>query len=671
MSTFVLKKERMYHFPHNSALRKEFDFMLEKLNPAVTGKRVYTFEEICEILMIKQVEKNVFRDFHPKPHAIFTVYPPPDLPTLEKKLGKRRARKLARTRIKAYQKFIKNPRKYCKELFRIQYKPTKTWKQNWVEFVRDYADLAAYCGLLPAFFKNPYRDSPEDGYVVSDMMIEYLEDKLSFEKILMSMKYSNSSINLERYYQFYIKVRPFYCTLRILQMLHEKGVELVEYSLLAAAVACLRSEDEIPSAVNSIIQNYTAQSCAKFENKPPVNSAFRREAGRFSLSLLSFLKSAGLISFPRGKGTKYVRITDKGRKLLSEVPGKAVFYGHRLANKSLTPLLGYLLNLFEESVKRGITALDYNQLYRNLERTVSEGELNDSVLSISQLVPSPVRKFMKPLVELNPLENQYAIISTVDFASSYEAEFVDKGVSSIPVFVGPKEIVTPPPRIISSLRTSALSSVGSDYEDSLTNALSSLECGVVVPLGHKRLAERYLDIVWEVPIIDSTSDSPRMLLVLFEAKSGEAIKQLDERVLKDNIKQTLQLYRNRLHEICGIWIWVVNGEKLPGAIGIHGGARPGGKSFLEKLNELILLTMYISRPIIVTAMTVDCFIEYYNYLYSVLRQAPKPISEVTAPQFWVWGPLFRPIISWVFVHEDPEELKKRLFIPPPASRIGD
>ncbi|MEM2146872.1 MAG: hypothetical protein QW279_16025, partial [Candidatus Jordarchaeaceae archaeon] len=94
MGTFSLQKEKMFHFPHNSALREEFDFMLQILNPEKTGQRVYTITEICEKMMIEQIKAKVFQRFHSKPYGIFTRFPPPDMPTLQKKMGKKKAKML-------------------------------------------------------------------------------------------------------------------------------------------------------------------------------------------------------------------------------------------------------------------------------------------------------------------------------------------------------------------------------------------------------------------------------------------------------------------------------------------------------------------------------------------------------------------------------------------------
>ena len=132
----------------------------------------------------------------------------------------------------------------------------------------------------------------------------------------------------------------------------------------------------------------------------------------------------------------------------------------------------------------------------------------------------------------------------------------------------------------------------------------------------------------------------------------------------DDAKRTLELYRNRLHEIAGVWLWVLDSDQIPASSG-HGGVRPGVKSFPEKLNELILLTNYVSRTVVVTAMSVDCLVQYYSYLFVITHNLPKNgvLNETLARQFWVWGTLFRPVTGWVFIENDPRELERQLFTP--------
>jgi len=153
------------------------------------------------------------------------------------------------------------------------------------------------------------------------------------------------------------------------------------------------------------------------------------------------------------------------------------------------------------------------------------------------------------------------------------------------------------------------------------------------------------------------------LLVIVEAKAGDAIRQFDERVAIDDIINTLkERYSRVLPKIAGLWIWVIDGMSLPGAVGTHGGARPGAKTFLEKMQEMLQLMAYTGRLVVVTALNVDSFIEYYSYLYGAISQAELPLTEVNMQNFWIWGGAFRPINGYVFVYDDYREMRKKLIV---------
>jgi hypothetical protein len=637
--------------------------MVKVLDPNKTGKRLYTFEEICQLLLIEQVKQDVFKKFHPKPYAQFTKRPPPDYDTIKKKLrSKKKADRIVNERIIAYRRFLRNPASEVKRFLDTPYKPTKTWRQNWVETVRDYADLAAYCGLLPAWFKNPYRASGEDGYLVAQLMVDYLGRKVTFEDVLMGMKFSNSSTNIESYPKQNVQVRPFFVALRILKELKEKGIVAIQYSLLAATVGCLRSEDELSEAVSLIMDSYASKSIAQFGKADRI---FEREAQRFSLSLLAFLESAGLISVAKTKRTKLVKVTDNGLTLLQKTPGHSVFYGHKLGDQSLTPLLGHLLRRFEATVRKDNQELDLLELEKPMLNLISEADVKTAIGIVWGLSPSPIADVTENKVKLNGLGEQYSVIPTVDFTSTHEVDFVELGIASIPVSVAIKPEVKPSNFLLGDLKKKALASIGSDYEDAISHALEQLSYGTVSRFGHRRSGQRVLDIVWEVPVIDSYTHVETKILILIEAKSGESIRQMDERVVMDDAKRTLEFYRNKLQEIAGIWVWILDSDQLPASFGGHGGVRPGVKSFPEKLNELVFLTNYISRPVVVTAMSIDCLLQYYSYLYAVIHKLPKNaiLNETLARQFWVWGTLFRPVTGWVFIENDPRELERQLFTP--------
>src|SRR5439155_3270960 len=129
---------------------------------------------------------------------------------------------------------------------------------------------------------------------------------------------------------------------------------------------------ELSEAVSLIVGSYASKSIAQFGK---VDRVFEREAGRFSLSLLAFLQSAGLISVADTKRTKLVRITDKGLSLIQKTPGHSAFYGHRVGEQSLTPLLGHLLRLFEQSVKDDRHGLNLPELEKQMLNIISKSDV--------------------------------------------------------------------------------------------------------------------------------------------------------------------------------------------------------------------------------------------------------------------------------------------------------
>lgn len=665
-SQYRLEKSRLYHFPHNSALLEEFIFLLKVLDPKKTNQKVYTFKEICKHLLIEEVTSGKFPTFHPKPNKIFTKTTPPDLDTLildmrkmHPRMGKDMALELAHNRKLAYKKFLKDPEENYDKFVDTQYKPTKTWRQNWVEFVRDYADLAAYCGLLPAYFKNPLGDSEEDGYVVSGTCVEYLEGKLTIEEILMGMKYANSSINLFRFSQFNIEVRPFYSALRLLVELEKVGVKMIDKKLLGAAIGCLRSENEIEEAAQVVTKEYGAQM-PKFSNKPKTPGAFVREGERFSLSLVAFLESSNLVFVSEGRNAKFVRISGKGKKLLERTPRKSAFYNHLIDGAKLTPLLAYFLNIFSKSVSSGRDSLEISSL-SDIQKVVERHQFDDAIGEISRLTPSPIKSISQSQIMLNGLECQYLVNPNIDFPSYAEADFVSRGIASI-ALKAPVPIVTRPSKLfLDNIRDRALASDGSDYETAIADAIEALKIGKVRRLGHWHAGQRYTDIVWEVPIFDSLTNTEQVLLVMIDAKAGGAIRAFDERAAKDDIITTLkEKYRNLLPKVAGVWLWIVDSLTLPTSKTTHGGARPGAKTFEEKMYEMLQVTSFAGKLTVVAALNVDSFLQYYSYLFSALSQVTPPLTEINMHNFWIWGPAFRPLNGYVFIYDDVNEMNRRL-----------
>jgi hypothetical protein len=110
---------------------------------------------------------------------------------------------------------------------------------------------------------------------------------------------------------------------------------------------------------------------ARFEQSLGAKKDFVREGERFSLSLVSFLNRWKLVDVSEGR-TKMVRISEKGREWVRRTPPNAIFYSFDLGEMRLNPLIGYLLNLFEETVKRGVYEVDMKVLCGQLEEVVDE-----------------------------------------------------------------------------------------------------------------------------------------------------------------------------------------------------------------------------------------------------------------------------------------------------------
>ena len=119
-------------------------------------------------------------------------------------------------------------------------------------------------------------------------------------------------------------------------------------------------------------------------------------------------------------------------------------------------------------------------------------------------------------------------------------------------------------------------------------------------------------------------------------------------------------YGRLLPKVAGVWLWIVDSISLPSARSTHGGARPGAKTFEEKMNEMLQLMSFTGRLTVVTALNVDSFLQYYSYLFSALSQVKPPLTEVNMQNFWIWGPAFRPLNGYVFIYDDVREMNRRL-----------
>src|SRR5262249_17485258 len=162
--------------------------------------------------------------------------------------------------------------------------------------------------------KNPFATSESDGYVITDSLRAYIEASLPLEDLLMGFKFGNVLINLDKYPQYNIKVRPFYATLLILDLLHGDDIPEVPFKLLAAAVSCRNDESRIEAAAATINPYIEIDGNRWPPNLPP---EFGREAARFSLSQRAFLQGADLIEVTSVGKDIMVRLTEAGSQLLS------------------------------------------------------------------------------------------------------------------------------------------------------------------------------------------------------------------------------------------------------------------------------------------------------------------------------------------------------------------
>jgi len=648
--------------PHNTALMGEFIFLLDILD---IEKKQYTFKEISELLLVEEIKQDKFREFHGNmPYRIFTEKIPPDKDHLLKKFRqiskkgyKEAAQTLIEKRKKTFRNFLKNPEKNINEFLNVQYKPTKTWKQNWVEFVRDYVDFAAYCGLIPCYYKLPGEKSSEkDGYVISDDLIAYKKGDIDLSQILLRFKYSNSSINTRRYPQFNIRVRPFYLALKLLNELKDNGIEKIERRLLFGSVSSFRDENELNEAVHYAMNFIKKEGNVLSEQNS--SGSVSREAGRVATGMVPFLIGLDLVEQTKDRGITFFRITKKGEKLLDSCAPNSIYFGEYVNGIFYSPLLAYLLRIFCDCSKKGIDAVNIKKIQSkvNVDTTL----LNEILNEIKNIYPCPLKKVEKGVIYLNDFPHQYAVTPFVDFASLKEARFVLSG--SIPLKIRKLEkLVLPPEEILNKLEKYALSDDGSKYEEVIEKALKQLP-GIAKRLGQARGFARLSDVVW---LVDVPIDGEfKKVLVIIEVKAGKAIKSFKETKEIDDIKNTILEFRQIFPELYGIWILIVDSNQVP-SIERHGGYRGAGRyqlSFRDKLLRIhqSILTSF-GKPVLVTAFDVYSFIEYYKYLYSNLHEMDTDVVHEQVEQFFMRGNLFFDDYRYIRVINDSKNIKQHLF----------
>jgi len=673
--SFNISQDKMYHFPHNTLFVDELILLLKSLDQ---NKKQYSFKEITGRMFIKELQEEVFSKFHKnKPYRIIVKGEDIDKNSVKKKLleVKKMNKKPQSMNVELYNKLLKenidevvkyflekrredfilfkdNPEKILK----VQYKPTKTWGQNWVEFARDYIDFSAYCGLTPCYYKLPMRQE-DDGYIITQRLIDFLNGKVSIEDILMDYKYSNSSINVRRYDQFNIRVRPFFSLLKLLWLLEKEEIKEVDSHLLFGSISCITDEKQIEEAKDYIIK--FIKSNKKISNFPKKTL---REITRFSSGMHRFLTETNLIITSKNK--KNYSITEKGKNLIQLTPPNSLFFGQYTdSGIYYSPLIAYLLKIMAESSKSDVNEISINEILNNL-KNVEETTLISALKDISSLSPSPINKVNKEVIELNIFSNQYAVSPYVDFSSLEEAEFVSLGgkeqeIKKLKI----TNIEVPPKELITELITASNSSDGDNYELVVEKALKLLNVGIVKRYGQKSRFKRLSDIVWKLEY-ESDGDI-KTLLVIFETKAGNAISAFREDKESGDMVNTLMIHKDDFKNLQGIWIVILDSNKIPSS-NSHGGFRGDGrlqKSFMDKLSVIhqkILASF--GKPVLVTAFAIRPFIEYYTYLYSLIRLHKLDKINSFIDEFYMKGKIFFDDYRYIKVINDEEVIKKSLFV---------
>lgn len=692
-SSFNVRMDRFYHLPHNAVLVDEFNFMVSKLD---SSRKHYKAKDLQRLFLIEQVRADKFRIFHQKPYRNFTEQNPPDKEKLRERffaledtplcprhtipkvydkiqeLGPEDALDwFLQNRRDSYARFLSDPERYYDEFVMTPYTTQKQWKYNWAEFVRDYIQFLSYIGIIPAYYKGWGREnemSGETGFVISKLGEKYIGGEISLPTMLMRYKYRNALVNLDSYPQYARKVRPFFATLALLSLFKEEGVSHIERNLLAGFVSCIMDEVEI----EEIVRQYKRQLQNEAQNNLggifDVEEVFSKEISRFALTLSKFLIETDLVESERRGRFNYLSISDLGIQTFANEPKKIAVSNDVIGKLRLTPIIGYILKHFTDTVLTGYAEIGLPQLYESselLKSLLDATAFRQLLEDIAEIADSPIERITQDTIFLRGIAYQYSINSSADFSDIYDSNFVE----GVPIRPHRQEVVRVErsdvlDETVRRLTEAALASDGEHYEDELYNAIVNLiGADYVFRLGNVGArAQRLSDTVWKVPIL--FDDQQKKLLVVFESKAGNAISSFDERKEKDDLKRTIKNFSNELTEIAGIWYVVVDGRRLPE--NQHGGFRGGQNnlSFEEKLQDIQQTVLsVVNKPVLVSAMNVYCFIEYYKYLYQITRQFGQTFSSFNdgvVQNFWIWGTLFHPIRSYSKIYNDEIMVKNTL-----------
>lgn len=645
---FKLSKDRLYHTTHNVAIADEMYFLIKILSEERTH---YSLQEIKKDLFLKEIEERQFRQFHSGPYNNFTKTTSDKrdlhnklsnkikqnklkdlLPQIRKKIeeGENKVeviKFIQNQRINNFKQFLEDPQSNFELIMNTIYKPTKKWEKNWVEFVRDFVDLASMFQLLPNYTKAGHIFSGFEKdfniskifYQIKSVMNDKEEFKEAFIKLILENKIKSSVMNLRNFSEYNIETRFYYCLLKVLKILNDKGVPHVHHSMLFGTVGCINFEDEIESA-----SRYLYNFIKKFSNIIDVdvkkyfshNEKFYKEAGRISTGLKNFPLNLGLIKTKTVSRNQFIKITDKGIKALEGTPFRTIFYKNYSFNEKfqLNALHTHLLyKSYTLSKNDKEYVIDKYDFFNDLQ-DITIDDIEKQVYQLLEILdPKPFRIEADNVI-ISKSKNQIAIAPYLDFDSKEIIDFIIEG-GNIPEFS--QALVDIP----------TFDEIKKIYnENNLRNIIEDLKIGKVHIVNN--------NVLWIMKIYDEDIEDVRYLSLLFLK-----YRNLDTEIKK--VKDVLKsLHIKGIHET-DLWIFYIRREVM-------------NKEEIEDLDERLYSENIVPGVHKITNISLDCFFHYLRYLYEqfdklVLRFSSKMKKSETREKlmdyvidtpikcFWEWG----------------------------------
>ena len=458
----------------------------------------------------------------------------------------------------------------------------------------------------------------------------------------MDYKYSNASINISQYSQYNISVRPFYLGLKLLFKLKKLGIDKIENRLFFSSVGCTISEDL--NEVTSYLNNWIKEK-GNFLNSKNHSDSFQKEATRIATGMKKFYYKCDLIKKEKVGILTYVSITKKGEVLFLNTPPNTLFYGKTDKNTGLyySPIIARLLSIFSNNVKNHLFEINKENLTDSFKGFKGLDVFDITLKNISDLNPSPIKKIDDDKILLNDFSCQYEVSPYNDFCNENEINFIYDAVINVDnIDLKSKKLELPNQAYINELNEAARSGDGDRYELAIYKAFSLLP-GSCKHFGSSYTGQRVSDVVWKISM--PTTDGNKTYLVLIEAKSGSAIKSLNERNIIPQLENTIEFYFSEFDNIDGLWVLICNSDKIPSQ-DLHGGFRGANSNQLSFNQKLFKIQEAINnrfgRTTLVTAFGIEAFIDYYKYLYSNSRFTLKnnTIDKAFLTEFFTYGSLF-------------------------------